>query len=289
MSKIIVGHEKQKKFLNKIDLKKMHQSWIFFGKKGIGKYSTLFSFLKNSVGIINNLNKVYELSCDNKTSVDDIRELIKHTFLTNTEENDKNFVIIDNADLLNFNSFNALLKTLEEPPKDTIIILILENIKKLPKTIISRCNLLKFNDLSVDDLLEFSKRNELNIDKNFILENEYLIKGSISRLTAILTKECITLIEKTKELLDCQTFKINEMEILFALISKNISENYYIVIDIIYYRIKRLLISNFNDYNYTKQTFKLLKFIKNIHIENNQADLKNQLLIFFVEYFKIKK
>ena len=289
MSKIIVGHEKQKKILNEIDLKKMHQSWIFFGKKGIGKYSTLLSFLKNSLGIINNLNKIYELSCNNKTSVDDIRELIKHTFLTNTEANDKNFVIIDNADLLNFNSFNALLKTLEEPPKDTIIILIVENIKKLPKTIISRCNLLKFNDLAVQDLLEFSRKNELNIDKNFLLENEYLIKGSISRLTTILSEECIALIEKAKELLDSQTLKINEMEILFALISKDISKNYYIVIDIIYYRIKRLLISNFNDYNYTKQTFELLRFIKNIYIENNQADLKNQLLIVFIEYFKIKK
>ena len=159
MSKIIVGHEKQKKFLNGIDLKTIHQSWIFFGKKGIGKYSTLFSFLKNSVGIINNLNKVYELSCDNKTSVDDIRELVRHTFLTNTEANDKNFVIIDNADLLNFNSFNALLKTLEEPPEDTIIIMIVENIKKIPKTITSRCNLLKFNDLTIKDLLDFSKKN----------------------------------------------------------------------------------------------------------------------------------
>ena len=288
MSKIIVGHEKQKKFLNKIDLKKMHQSWIFFGKKGIGKYSTLFSFLKNSVGIINNLNKVYELSCDNKTSVDDIRELVRHTFLTNTEANDKNFVIIDNADLLNFNSFNALLKTLEEPPEDTIIIMIVENIKKLPKTITSRCNLLKFNDLTIEDLLDFSKKNELNIDKKFLLENEYLIKGSISRLTTIISEECVLLIEKTKEILDSQTLKINEVESLIVLISQDTIKNYYIVIDIIYYRIKKLLINNFNDYNYTKQFFKLLKLIKNIHIEKNQSDLKNQLLIVFLEFFKIK-
>ncbi len=289
MSKIIVGHEKQKKFLNGIDLKTIHQSWIFFGKKGIGKYSTLFSFLKNSVGIINNLNKVYELSCDNKTSVDDIRELVRHTFLTNTEANDKNFVIIDNADLLNFNSFNALLKTLEEPPEDTIIIMIVENIKKLPKTITSRCNLLKFNDLTIKDLLDFSKKNEMNIDKNFLLENEYLIKGSISRLTTIISEECILLIEKTKELLDSQTFKINDLESLVLLISKDTSKNYYIVIDIIYYRIKKLLINNFNQYNNTEKSFKLLKFIKNIHIENNQSDLKNQLLIVFMEFFKIKK
>ena len=129
----------------------------------------------------------------------------------------------------------------------------------------------------------------MNIDKNFLLENEYLIKGSISRLTTIISEECILLIEKTKELLDSQTFKINDLESLVLLISKDTSKNYYIVIDIIYYRIKKLLINNFNQYNNTEKSFKLLKFIKNIHIENNQSDLKNQLLIVFMEFFKIKK
>ena len=56
-------------------------------------------------------------------------------------------MIIDNADNLNFNSFNALLKTIEEPPENTVILIISHDIPKIPKTIISRCTTIKFNCL----------------------------------------------------------------------------------------------------------------------------------------------
>ena len=67
---------------------------------------------------------------------DDIREIIRYSNLTNADKNEKTFIIFNDADFLNFQSWNALLKTIEEPPTDTIIIIILENLKKIPKTVI---------------------------------------------------------------------------------------------------------------------------------------------------------
>ena len=79
--------------------------------------------------------------------VDDVRLLRNQINLTNANENQNCFVIIDNADSLNFNSYNAMLKTIEDPPSNTIIIIISHNIKKIPKTISSRCIKLDFKPL----------------------------------------------------------------------------------------------------------------------------------------------
>ena len=60
--------------------------------------------------------------------VDDIRLLINQINLTNANENQNCFIIIDNANSLNFNSYNAILKTIEDPPSNTIIIFISHDI-----------------------------------------------------------------------------------------------------------------------------------------------------------------
>ena len=145
----IVGHKKQKEFLSSLNLDQFHHSWIFYGKNGIGKRTTLLNFINQIIEKKNFHNNIRAIECDKKTSIDEVREIINYTNLTNANNDEKIFVIIDNADYLNYNSFNALLKTIEEPPINTIIVLILENIKAIPKTVISRCNLLKFEMLSL--------------------------------------------------------------------------------------------------------------------------------------------
>ena len=109
----IVGHEKQINFLRSLTLDNLHHSWIFYGKKGVGKYSTLVSFLNDKLdNKTNYLENIFKLECDIDTSIDDIREIIRYSNLTNANKNEKTFIIFNDADFLNFQSWNALLKTI---------------------------------------------------------------------------------------------------------------------------------------------------------------------------------
>ena len=66
---------------------------------------------------------VYEINGDdNLALIDDVRKIINQSFLTNSINNSKTFLVIKNLELLNINSKNALLKTIEEPPNNTILI-----------------------------------------------------------------------------------------------------------------------------------------------------------------------
>ena len=97
------------------------QSWIFYGPKGLGKFTFINYYMKLKI------HKNYFLfNLDEQpSSLDDIRKIINQLSLTNNATpRDKTYVIIDNAEKLNFYSHNALLKTIEEPPQNTIMILI---------------------------------------------------------------------------------------------------------------------------------------------------------------------
>ena len=284
----IVGHEKQINFLRNLTLDNLHHSWIFYGKKGIGKYSTLVSFLNDKLdNKANYLDNIFKLECDIDTSIDDIREIIRYSNLTNANKNEKAFIIFNDADFLNFQSWNALLKTIEEPPTDTIIIIILENLKRTPKTVISRCNLLKFNDLTTQDLENYCKKKNLNIDINILREKEFIIRGSIDRLNIIFDQENIIIIDRLVKFMNENIFMFDEFESIYSLISKDYNK-LRIVIDIVFYKLKEFFISN-RDSEKRKSTLELLTFMNNNFNENSNQNNKEELLIILLEYFKIKK
>ena len=180
----IIGHNEQLKILNESYHVQFPHAWIFNGIKGIGKYSTAVSFIRSVCKIKgSNTQNFFEINSEeNPVLVDDIRLLINQINLTNANENQNCFIIIDNANSLNFNSYNAMLKTIEDPPSNTIIILISHDIKRIPKTISSRCIKLDFKPLNKKNMFEFCKY--YNIDcKHFDLEKKYcLTNGSIERL-----------------------------------------------------------------------------------------------------------
>lgn len=286
----IVGHEKQINFLRNLNLENIYHSWIFHGKKGIGKYSTLVSFLKDKLNNkANYLESIFKLECDADTSIDDIREIIRFSNLTNATKNGKTFIIFDDADYLNFQSWNALLKTIEEPPDDTIIILILENLKKTPKTVISRCNLLKFNNLTIEDLENYCKTNNLTVDTNILKKNEFIIRGSIERLNIVFEEDNITIINRLMKFMEDNNFNLKEFESLYSLFLKDYSKLKFILMDTVYFKLKEIFIENNNDEGKKKLTLRLLNFIKENFDENSNQDKKQELLIIFLEYFKIKK
>jgi len=93
-----------------------------------------------------------EIDAASNTGVDNIRELIEHVKFSPTSGKYKVF-IIDEVHMLSKGAFNALLKTLEEPPGHAIFILATTEINKVPATIISRTQRFDFKALTVADLL----------------------------------------------------------------------------------------------------------------------------------------
>jgi len=159
-------------FLNIINLydnKKLPNKIIFSGPKGTGK-ATLAYHLTNYVFSkkeefpydvykckINDLNKSYKLILNNShpnfhlidvlsdkkiIEISQIRKMINYANKT-AFNNSERIVLIDNAENLNLNSLNALLKIVEEPNENIIFIIIFDNNKKILNTLKSRC--LKFN------------------------------------------------------------------------------------------------------------------------------------------------
>jgi len=154
---------------------------LFVGDKGTGKTSTARLFAK-SINCLNNKysNKGKSIepcndcknckSIDTSTSVDivemdaasnrgieEIRKIIQESAFAPMSNRYRVF-IIDEAHMITKEAFNALLKTLEEPPKSVIFILATTNIEKLPKTIISRCSVINFYQAQKDDIHKMLKR-----------------------------------------------------------------------------------------------------------------------------------
>ncbi len=130
---------------------------------------------------INNesLVDVIEIDAASNTWVDNIRELIEKSHFTPTYAKYKVY-IIDEVHMLSKWAFNALLKTLEEPPKYLKFILATTETHKVPDTIISRCQRYDFKSISKEDIknrLDFiAKKENIKIDKeslNYIVNNSW--------------------------------------------------------------------------------------------------------------------
>ena len=140
-------------------------------------------------------------------SIDNIRDI--HKFLNlSPADNLYRVAIIDAADDLNLNSANGLLKILEEPNKNIILILINHGSNTLLPTIKSRCVELKFNKLNKE---EFSKiLNDLGYDKN--IDDLYEVSnGSIGNAIDIIEKNTINLVEKFNKALQQKVIKLADI------------------------------------------------------------------------------
>ncbi len=92
------------------------------------------------------------------------KEGLCHELSLRPMEGDRKIAIIDDADMMNADSANAFLKTLEEPPPNSLLILIAENLDAVLPTIRSRCQLLRFGALGTDDVGELLVENEFTTD-----------------------------------------------------------------------------------------------------------------------------
>ncbi len=123
-----------------IKLGHISHAYLFAGSRGIGKTSIARIFAKE---IGTSPNDVYEIDAASNRGIDDIREL-REAVNTLPLESKYKVYIVDEVHMLTKEAFNALLKTLEEPPKHVIFILATTELEKLPETIISRCEVHHF-------------------------------------------------------------------------------------------------------------------------------------------------
>ncbi|MDE1874530.1 MAG: DNA polymerase III subunit gamma/tau [Patescibacteria group bacterium] len=123
-------------------------AYLFAGSRGIGKTSIARIFARE---IGTSGNDVYEIDAASNRGIDDIRALRDAVAVLPFESNYKVY-IIDEVHMLTKEAFNALLKTLEEPPRHVVFILATTEIHKLPETIVSRCQVFEFKRPSAEIL-----------------------------------------------------------------------------------------------------------------------------------------
>ena len=202
----IVGQEYIVKTLkNSIKSNKISHAYIFSGPRGTGKTSTAKVFAKT----INCLNSVDGNSCDkcskclefndnpdvieidaaSNNGVNEIRELKNSITVLPTNSKYKIY-IIDEFHMITTEAFNALLKTLEEPPSHVIFIMATTDIQKVPITILSRCQRFDFKKLTVDDIFSYlkkvSKLENIKITDEALKEISYISDGGMRDALSVL-------------------------------------------------------------------------------------------------------
>ena len=309
MFKKIYGHKKNIKFLRKSYGKNFPQSWIFYGKKGVGKFLTaqVFSkwiikrnYIKNDYFESNKgqglniegkfLSNIFEVNTDESklSLIDDVRDLIKELLLTNMT-NEKKIIIIDNFDFLNLNSINALLKNLEEPRNQILIIIICHNIFKIPKTVLSRCQTLKFNSLTESDFLNFNKDNpslEINT-RNYNLFD--LCDGRPGLLKFIGQINIIKIFEDIDKLIDEKKIDYEKLYGLSDIYKKNPHLIDYFIKSYLYTISKNNLLKNIDDLEHYHKIVNFFSLLNKQENFNLNFDIRNYVIYLFLGFLKTLK
>lgn len=209
----VVGQQHIVKTLeNQIKANRISHAYLFCGTRGTGKTSTakIFAKLLNCKQPIDNkpcdkcdmcvsfnenrnLN-IIEIDAASNNSVDDVREIREEVKYPPTNGKFKVY-IIDEVHMLSIGAFNALLKTLEEPPSYVIFILATTDPHKIPVTILSRCQRFDFKRISTLDisqtLKKYMKADNIDIDDEAINYIAKICDGAMRDALSILD-QCIS-------------------------------------------------------------------------------------------------
>lgn len=169
----VIGQEHITKTLkNSIANKAIGHAYLLTGPRGVGKTSIarILAYEVNQVPYddTGSYLDIIEIDAASNRRIDEVRDLREKVHIAPTSGRYKVY-IIDEVHMLTREAFNALLKTLEEPPAHAIFILATTELHKLPDTIVSRCITFTFRPISdasiVDHLSHIASRENLKIDK----------------------------------------------------------------------------------------------------------------------------
>ncbi len=195
----VVGQSEIKKILaSSVKNGTITHAYLFSGPRGTGK-TTMAKILAKMVNCLDpvngnacnkcnncinllNSNDVIEIDAASNNGVDEIRDLREKANLVPSFAKYKVY-IIDEVHMLTTQAFNALLKTLEEPPKHVIFILATTEYYKIPLTITSRCQKFQFTKISVDEIVqrlkEIANLEKIKIDDEALVEIAKISDGGM--------------------------------------------------------------------------------------------------------------
>ncbi len=209
--KEVVGQNHVKTTIqSELESGKVAHAYLFSGPRGLGKttmarlLAKAVNCLKRQAGSSEPCNQcdacqevlegksldVIEIDAASHTGVDNVREnIISNSRFTPTSRKFKVF-IIDEVHMLSLSAFNALLKTLEEPPAHAIFILATTEIHKVPQTIVSRCQHFEFRKVSDQEVItrlnSIISQEKVSVDKTILENIAYYVKGGLRDAESLL-------------------------------------------------------------------------------------------------------
>ena len=280
----LVGHEEiSDAIFNSIKIGKPANAFLFTGIRGIGK--TTFarivakalncskgvenlceqSFCSNCESIINyNHIDVLEIDAASKTGVDDVRELIEFSRYSPSISKYKIF-IIDEVHMLSKQAFNALLKTLEEPPPYLKFIFATTEIKKIPITVVSRCQRYDLSRISSEKLYNYLEeicvKEKKNVQEKALKLIVKISEGSVRDALSLLDRALISNINTELTLKNVQEIfgyvnKFSYIELLEFILEadeKSVLDHY-----------KKIYNSGVDPLNFLNEFLEVLYYLKNI-------------------------
>ena len=207
----LVGQDKIVKVINNAIINgKISHAYLFSGPRGTGKTTTakIIAKMVNCKNLnngmpcdtcencisFNNNNDIVEIDAASNNGVEEIRELRDKVNLVPTNSKYKVY-IIDEVHMLTTQAFNALLKTLEEPPKHVIFILATTEPYKVPLTVVSRCQKFQFNKIDDEEIVKRLK--QISLKEKILINDESLYE--IARLADGGLRDAINLLDQLKK------------------------------------------------------------------------------------------
>ena len=279
----LIGHEEvATTIFNSIKMNKSPNAYLFTGIRGVGK-TTFARIVAKALNCENGIEKMCEKKCSHcdsitnsnhidvlemdaasKTGVDDVRELIEFSRYAPSIAKFKVF-IIDEVHMLSKQAFNALLKTLEEPPLYLKFIFATTEVKKIPITVISRCQRYDLSRVKSEELFQYlkkiSKIEEKNVDDSALKLIVKISEGSV--------RDSLSLLDRAIISNNDDRLSLENVQKIFGYVDKS---SYIDLLELIFKGDEELVLKHYRNLydsgvepnNFLNEFLEILYYIKNI-------------------------